>query len=413
LTGEGEGGGDKDISPIPLPPGKRGIKKGIGKQKMEEIQTFIEKVRADIQAEKSDDEIFESLQTFFGTDPQTDGKVSEQLAAIPHMKIARLLRRMLEMTQEKKVQKIIKRSLYRLKGKGIALEEVLPDKKISILRPLKAERREGFGSGIDFLGQRFLLLVIPHAGRGLAVKQGVVSDTKGLVDFSEEEMTRKGFRSFFKEVQEKNPFPFVEMEPSYVGFLFTKAYQLTLEKEGIPSQDYLRSKSEIEDIKKDYERPLIYSHLQRDEVVGDDRILRGGGDLLGADVFYSWRIEEDLIRSYADEVREAEESKIVLSQTQKEARFQGIYQKAMSEIFSGERRSLYQRRLEEMAYVLLKLGREEEARISLSVAIDLEGPLNLLQPNPFLLQLVIKSIFSLLAEVYEKKSKEPSLIVKP
>jgi hypothetical protein len=203
------------------------------------------------------------------------------------------------------------------------------------------------------------------------------------------------------------------MEPSYVGFLFTKAYQLTLEKEGIPSQDYLRSKSEIEDIKKDYERPLIYSHLQRDEVVGDDRILRGGGDLLGADVFYSWRIEEDLIRSYADEVREAEESKIVLSQTQKEARFQGIYQKAMSEIFSGERRSLYQRRLEEMAYVLLKLGREEEARISLSVAIDLEGPLNLLQPNPFLLQLVIKSIFSLLAEVYEKKSKEPSLIVKP
>jgi hypothetical protein len=69
--------------------------------------------------------------------------------------------------------------------------------------------------------------------------------------------------------------------------------------------------------------------------------------------------------------------------------------------------------LEEMAYVLLKLGREEEAKISLSVALDLEKPLNLIQPNPFLYQLVVKSIYSLLAETNEKKSKEPSLIVKP
>jgi hypothetical protein len=65
-----------------------------------------------------------------------------------------------------------------------------------------------------------------------------------------------------------------------------------------------------------------------------------------------------------------------------------------------------------MAYVLFKLGREE-AKISLAVAIDLEKPLNPIQPNPFLSQLVMKSIFSLLAESYEKKSKELSLIVKP
>jgi hypothetical protein len=380
---------------------------------MEDIQTYVEKVRADIEEEKPDDEIFQSLRPFWGKDTRTDGIVAEHLAAIPHVKTAKLLHRMLEMTKEKKVRKIIKRALYRLKGRGIPVEEVFSDKEISILRPLKGERKEGFGSGIDFLGQRLLLLVIPHAGRGLAVKQGVVSDTKGLIDFSEEEMTRRGFRGFFEEVKEKNPFPFVEMEPSYAGFLFTQAYQLTHEKGGTLSQDYLRSKGEIEGIKKEYERPLIYSCLQRDEMIGDDWFLRRGGDLLKADIFYSWRIEEDLIQPYADEVWEAEESKIVLNQTQKEARFQGIYQKAMSELFSAGRRFLYQRRLEEMAYVLLKLGREEEAKISLSVAIDLEKPLNVIQPNPFLLQLVTKSIFTLLAEAYEKKSKEPSLIVKP
>jgi len=242
---------------------------------------------------------------------------------------------------------------------------------------------------------------------------GIVSDQDGIVDFSQDGMTRKGFRSFFKEVQEKNPFPFVKMEPSYIAFLFTQAYQLHLDKKISAPQGYLRAKNEIERIKKDYVRPLIYSALQADDIAADDQILRKGVDLLKTDLFSSWRIEEDQIQPYADEVWEAEQSKIVLNQAQKEVRFQGIYQKALTELFSGERRLLYQRRLEEMAYVLLKSGKEEEAKISLSVAMDLGKPLNPIQPNPFLFQLVVKSIFTLLAEVYEKKSKEVSLIVKP
>jgi hypothetical protein len=320
---------------------------------------------------------------------------------------------MFEATQEKKIRKIIKRSLYRLKSRGITIEEVLSDKERSVLRPLQAEPRQGFASGIDLLGQRLLWLIIPHPGRGLSVMRGIVSDIQGLVDFSQDEMTRKGFRSFFEEVQEKNPFPMVDMESSYVALLFTQAHQRSLEKKEISSQDYLRAKLEIESIKKEYMKPLVYSYLQIDEMAGDDRMLKKGGDLLKVDIFHSWRIEEDLIRPFADEVWNAEESKIVLNPTQKEARFQGIYQKALTDLFSGERKFLYQRRLEEMAYVLFKLGKEEEAKICLSVAMDLEKPLNPIQPNPFLFQLVTKSIFSLLAESYEKKSKELSLIVKP
>ena len=380
---------------------------------MEDIQTIVEKVKMDLQAGKPDEEIFQTTLYFFGRDPEIDRHVIESLAAIPQVKIANILRLMLRVSKEKKVQKIIKRSLYRLKSRGINAEEVLPEKKSSILRPFQMELPKGFGGGFDFRGQRFLLLVIPHRGRGWIVAHGVVSDTQGLIDFLGEEMTRKGFKGFFEEVQEKSPFPLVEMEASYVGLLFFQAYHLTLEKKRALPQDYLRLKNEIEDIKKDYGKPLIYSILQADEIAGDDRILRRGGELLKADVISGWRIEEDQIRPFADEVWEAEESKIVLSQPQKETRFQGIYQRALSELFNSEERFLYQRRLEEMAYIFFKLGREEEAKISLAVAIDLEKPASPLQPNPFLFQLVIKSIFTLLKEAYEKKVKEPSLIVKP
>jgi hypothetical protein len=247
----------------------------------------------------------------------------------------------------------------------------------------------------------------------LTVLHGLISDTEGLLNFSGGEISRKEFKGFFEEVQKASPTPLVEIEPSYVGFLFDQAYQLRLNKGGVPSQDYLHLKGEVEGVKQEYAKPFIYGLLQAEEIAGDDRVLTRGGELLKADLFHGWRIEENLIRPFADEVWEAEESKIVLNQAQKEARFQGIYQKALSELFSGERRLQYKRRLEEMAYLLFQLKKEEEARVSLAVAVDLEKPLNLIQPNPFLFQLVVKSIFSVLTEAYEKRAKELSLIVKP
>jgi hypothetical protein len=380
---------------------------------MEKVETLVEQVRVNIQDGKSDEEIFQSLQSLLGNDPKFDGHLAESLTTLSDAKTARILQRMLKVTKEKKVQKVIKRSLYRLRSKGISIEEASPKKEASILRAVQVEPPKGMGGGFDSLGQRFLLLVIPHSGRGGTVMEGVISDTLGLVNFSGEEMTRKGVRIFLEEIQKKSPFPVVEMEASYVGFLFAQAYRSTLERKEAVPQDYLRLKGDIEGVKKEYERPLIYSYLRSDEVAGEDRWLGRAGDLLKGDLFSDWRIEEDLIRRYADEVQEAEESKIVLHPTQKEARFQGIYQKALSELFSGERRFLYTRRLEEMAYLLFKLRKEEEAKLSLAVALDLEKPLNLIQPNPFLLQLIIKSIVTFLAEANEKRAKEPSLIIKP
>ena len=380
---------------------------------MEDIQTLMEQIKTDMTNGKTGEEIFQYLLPLLEKDPQSAGKLAELMVTISDRLAGRLLHRMFEVTQDRKVRKIIKRSLYRLKSKGVAVEGALSDTERPILRPLQAEPQEGFASGIDFLGNRLLWLVIPHPGRGLRVMHGIVGDREGILDFSREEMTRKGFRSLFEEVKEKNPFPIVEIEPSYVAFLLTQAYQFDLEKKGGSPPIYLHARSEIESIKRDYERPLIYSYLQADEIAEDDRPLRKGGDLLKADIFYSWRIEEEQIRPYADEVWEAEGSKIVLTPGQKEMRFQGIYQRALTELFSGERRVLYGRRLEEMAYVLFKLKREEEATIALSVAMDLEKPLNPIQPNPFLFQLVMKSIHSVLAEAYKKKSKEGSLIVNP
>jgi hypothetical protein len=380
---------------------------------MKDVQAIIDKIKGDLQEEKSEEEILESLLQLSEKDPGTIEKVADSLAGLPHERVAKVLQRMLQGFEGKKVRKVIKRSLYRLKSKGVAIEKSPSDKEKPVLHPFQAESPKGYGTPVDSLGQRLFILVIPHVGRGWAVLQGVVSDTKGIVDFSGEEMTRKGFRSFFQGIQEKIPFPLVEVEVSYVAFLLEQAHRLNLQNGSPSSRDFLRSKNELEPIKKEYERPLIYSHLRIEELEENDRMLRGSENLLKSDLFVGWRIPEGEIRPYADAALEAEESKIVLSQAQKEARFQEIYRRALSDLFPEHKRLLYKKRLEEMAYVLLQLKREEEARMSLAAAIDLEKPSNPFQPNPFLFQLVVRSVITLLAEAQEKKKEELSLLVKP
>jgi hypothetical protein len=172
-------------------------------------------------------------------------------------------------------------------------------------------------------------------------------------------------------------------------------------------------KSEIQKLKKDYPKPLIYEHLSSEEMEGENRWFKGGEDSLKNEFLIPWILEEDLIAPFAGTVVETQESKLFLNQSQKEARFQEVYLQAMTEIFTEERKRLYRSRLEETAYLSYKLGKEEEAKTALAVAIEFEMPINPIQPNPFLLQLVAESIHRFVAAAKEERDKEASLIVKP
>lgn len=380
---------------------------------MEEIQSIVEKVRLGLEGERSEEEVLQDLVPMVEGEPERAEKIIEALGKIIHPRMARVLLRLSEKSADKKIRKAIRRSLYRLKLKGISVEKISPEKEGPIFRPLQADPPKGFGGPLDSLGQRFLILVVPHIGRGLTVMQGIISDTEGLIDFYGVEMSRKRFREFFAEIQQGGPFPLIEIDPSYVGFLFTQAYQRSLDKGKGVAREYLQLKKEIESIKKEYEKSPAYSFLKEGDLEGDNPILERGVELLRTNLFSAWGLDEKEVQPYAEEVREAEASKLILNQAQEKARFQGIFERALSELFSEERRSIYRRRMEEMAYYLFKLGKEEEAKASLAVAIDLKKPANRFQPNPFLLQLVVNSILNYLSKIYEKEEQGVPLIVKP
>ena len=160
-------------------------------------------------------------------------------------------------------------------------------------------------------------------------------------------------------------------------------------------------------------RPLIYEYLKEEEAKSRHDLLDRSASLFQIPCFQTWFLEEGESQKYLNLLREASASRLVLSPYQKESRLMEIYRQAVQELFDGARRLLYRRRLEEMAYVLWRQGRENEARISLSAALGLENESALLSPNPFVLELVKRSLLALMEKEKEKQSEESGLIVRP
>ncbi|MGH7767833.1 MAG: hypothetical protein ACREQP_10295, partial [Candidatus Binatia bacterium] len=121
----------------------------------------------------------------------------------------------------------------------------------------------------------------------------------------------------------------------------------------------------------------------------------------------------DWMAPYLERVEQAQESRLILNEAQKQERVSAIVRDAAREIFAGESGRVFARRMEDMALYLLETGREEPAKLALAVALQLaEGEAGLLDIS-FLTGLAQKSLAFYLSQAKEKAAEETSLIVKP
>ncbi|NIO03217.1 MAG: hypothetical protein GTN74_01005 [Proteobacteria bacterium] len=357
----------------------------------------------------------QKIESEIGPSAEKGMAVVTALGSIPTERTARLLQGLSRSVSEKSVLKAIKRSLYRIEQRGIPVEASEKETlEPSILRPAVEEQSRGFISAVDSEGSQIVFLTVSRRPKGLYLLQGIVSDTKGLIEFNRVETTKRGFKDFYQSIKTPEQLPIVEVDVGYCRFRLEEAAELTGQRGGSPPSAYLSSKRDIEKIER-VETPPVFLLLDEKEVQRDTSLLGGTADLFQNEPFSSWFLPAEEVQTYAKLIQEAEESRLVLNPAQKEQRLQETYRKALIELFTEEKRLLYRRRLEEMAYVLLKEGYKDRAKAALAASIDLRSaPKALdLQPNPFLLNLVIRSIYALVARDMEKKKADPSLVVKP
>lgn len=346
-----------------------------------------------------------------------EGKLDEALASAlgfwNSTQAVVLLRHMAAAAPSKGVAKAIRRSIFRLKSMGLRVEEIADASKPVFLPP-RLGSTEGFLSPIDSTGSRMVLLFLPQIPRGTMATNTLVNDLEGIIDFSAFEASRKQAYQYLEALQKESPFKLLEADPKYCLGLIVEAFEIGQKKGKTPPPEFLKLRPLLGTPPPLPLQPIIYQWMKEEEAKSRPDLLDRSGSLFQTSSFESWVLNDEEIEKYLQLVKDASSSRLVLSPYQKEARLQDLYRQAVQELFDESRRHLYRRRLEEMAYCLLKEGKDPEARLSLAAAAGLEKESGLLTPHPFLLELVKRSLEALLArEEKEEKEKESELIIRP
>jgi hypothetical protein len=356
------------------------------------------------------EEVYPLIQQILGREERIDLALASSLGRWNAPEAGILLHRLASKTSSKTILKSIRKSIFRLKTQGIDVQEI-GDSSPAVFRPPQAVPSEGFVSSLDPTGTRFVWLVRPQLPQGVMVFHALVSDTQGMVDFQSFEASRKKFHQYLEEFGKNVPWEIVGAAPDYCLGLMNEAAEINQRKEQTPPGDFLQGRALMGNSPPLPLKPLIYQFLNEEEWKGRSDLLDRSPSLFQLSYFQDWFLEEE--KKYLGLLKEASESPLVLPPYQKEGRFIDIYRQAVSELFDPGRKSLYRRRLEEMAYFLWKTGKESDAQLCLVAALGMETEGGVLSTHPFLLELVKRTLTARLEEEAKKKAKEADLLIKP
>jgi len=376
------------------------------------IQEILHEVEAAQASDVKPQEILQRISFYLQQEASLAISLIDALVRLPSSQTALLLEEMMTVLKDKGALKAIKRALYRLRQKGVTWEKRISPEK-PILRPAQPGAPQGYVGAMDSSGSRVIIIARPLHRGGARVYFSIVSDLEGIQRLEITDLTKKDLKEFVGESLASAEFPVVEAPGGYCALLLREAAEHARKHGKSLPQRYEDVERGLRDVQWDGAVPLIYQHIQEEAVKDKPRLLKESAALHRIAPFSSWFLNPEAVRKYAEAIKEAEASHIVLTPQQKDARLNSLYKEALHELFPEAQRLLWKRRLEEMAYILWKMGKKKEAGMAVSAAVDLKTSFSTIEPNPFVWNLLLKSLYALMeSERGSKEKKEgPSRII--
>ena len=336
----------------------------------------------------------------------------EALVILEDPRAVKILREYLNGTTDKETGRVLRRALYRLKARGLPVEEGDAGTKPAgqgIFRPVVTPS-QGFMSVVDGSGSRVVWLAKPLQGGGRLLFQAVVSDDEGLMDFNAYELNLSSFRSYIREITGRAlEFPVTEIPPGYASFLIDEAYRLRQSRNEEIPQEYPIHQRQISDGAEE-NRPSLKEAL-------DEARMDPGGEvsaeemktLLGQPTFSNWVLSEEEASPYVEEVKALLDSQLIVSHEARREQLTAACRKATAALFPAERVERCAKRLEDTAYVLLKSEHRDLARSVAGVAKSLRELDGDPAEHPFLYGMVFRSVLALLSKEIPLEEAEEDL----
>jgi hypothetical protein len=360
----------------------------------------------------AEDASIEQLESALGADPETALAVAERCGALRSVESATLLARIeREARQDKLLRREARRSLYRLKQKGIEPNPQAAPQAIGPRPALGGPEAEGLLSFGDATGDRLVWILKPRSGGGLLHLSTVVNEPAGLKEAVLAEVSRKGIRGLREELRARHGLRLMEVDWRYCDWLSAEGYERARTR-AAASESVARYPQLRLQLFAFASKP--FATLLRPSVAGDAAQLPSSAFLFEEPELQHWFLTEETLRPYLERYREIRDSPIVLDRPAQLARIEEIVQDALGELFAGEGAASWRRRLDEAAFLFDGTGRPASARRAAAVVSEL-GQRSTGRGIPFFEELVRRSFGAFLAREAEREREEKadSVLVTP
>ncbi|HKX49012.1 MAG TPA: hypothetical protein VJQ48_01175, partial [Candidatus Binatia bacterium] len=199
------------------------------KSQDKQIRSGLEALRrAGVAVEDPSPSLVQRLRDHFGKDPQMDLAVVFTLGRIAEAAAVEALEKIENDARDKVLRKEIRRSLFKLSQKGLAVPEARTSGSTGVTSLLKsAPDVEAYMSAVDGAGGRLLWIVKPQAGHGLQTIQAMLSDREGLLRLGGAQIRRKELRNMGRKIKDKHGIEMISLPWEYADQTLYAAYEKT------------------------------------------------------------------------------------------------------------------------------------------------------------------------------------------
>jgi hypothetical protein len=316
-----------------------------------------------------------------------------------------------EAFNDKKVHKLVKRILFRLKQKGIPVDESFPQRASHdaiLTRTQKEDPVAHIGPIAGTIGSRAVLIVLQSAVKGYQAGIGLVSETEGILQFLYGPFSKKRLKEIKGSLSQEAG-PLVETSLSHAATILEIAYRRHMELHSDAPSQYPELRPRLLENATILDRPIIYDFVP--EIPGDGTLTDSQlGKLFAHNLMGSWLIDFEDLKPFMEDILKVEGSLIVLSDTQKADQVRQIKEKSIEGLFPGPRRALLKHNLEEMAYFFYKLDQDEYSRMALTAARNLDEEDTILRKN-MVIEFLLERSMQYYMDLAGKEGAEDDILV--
>jgi hypothetical protein len=241
----------------------------------------------------------------------------------------------------------------------------------------------------------------------------MLQERDGLLRIGGLHMRRKELRKMAQDIKQQHDVSMVAIPWEYADQIIYEGYEKAKTRGQSGLENFQELRSLIATGKPKEQAHPIYKKLNAPEA-RDGAWRELSRRLLDEPELRYWILTDDWVQAFLAQLQEAQTSRLVLNQMQKEERFNAIVREAVKTLCSGENGKAFQRRMEDMAFYFFETNRADLAKLSLAVALQVgegdPGPLDV----SFLTGLMQKSFAFFMSQEKAKKEEEQSaLIIKP